>query len=414
MSSRVSTMTIDEQVDVLMSNTGYGDDQTRQQMAEALRERLLEAQQEGRPLRVYAGFDPRTSDLHLGHTIPIRKLRQFQEFGHEVTFLIGTFTSLIGDPDDNTAREMLSLDQVKDNARTYTEQAFKILDPSVTDIRYNHEWLSELNFLDVINLAQKFTVQQFLSRETFGKRIDEGDPIYLHEFFYPLMQGYDPIALKADVQVGGQDQLFNLMAGRQLMQKLGLKPQVVVAMGESLPGTDGVMKMSKSKGNHIPLLSEPREMYTGVMTLPDNTMPLYFKLLLGKSQAEVDDIVGRIESGEMSIQQVKEDLALEITAIFHGAEAAHEGQEASRIAMREGGIPEDIDEYAITAPTDITELLAESGLCSSKGDAKRQIKGGGVRRDGEKVSDINMTIVPEELPTVLQFGKRKFVRIVQG
>ncbi|MCI0712454.1 MAG: tyrosine--tRNA ligase [Chloroflexi bacterium] len=414
MPNHVSTVSIDEQVDVLMSNTGYGDDQIKHQMAEALRERLLEAEKEGRPLRVYAGFDPTTSDLHLGHTIPIRKLRQFQEFGHQVIFLIGSFTSLIGDPDAKTVRPMMTPEEVEENATTYSEQAFKILDPNITEIRYNHEWLSKLTFADVIRLAQKFTVQQFLSRETFATRVDEGDPIYLHEFFYPLMQGYDPIALEADVQVGGQDQLFNLMAGRQLMSKLDIKPQVVIAMGESLPGTDGVMKMSQSKGNQIPLLSEPGQMYTSLMSLPDSTMPLYYKLLLGKSQKDTDAIMDRIERGELSVIEAKEDLALEITSIFHGREAALKGQEFSRVAKREGGIPENIDEYAISEATPVVDLLADTGLCSSKGDAKRQISGGGVRRDGEKVDDAGMVVELDELPTVLQFGKRKFVKIVRG
>jgi tyrosyl-tRNA synthetase len=414
MSNQVSTVSIDEQVDVLMSNTGYGDDHIKKQMAEALRERLIEVEEEGRPLRVYAGFDPTRPDLHLGHTIPIRKLRQFQDFGHHVIFLIGSFTTLIGDPDASTVRPMMTPEEVEENAATYAEQAFKILDPELTEIRYNHEWLSNLTFADVIQLAQKFTVQQFLARETFANRIDEGDPIYLHEFFYPLMQGYDPIALEADVQVGGQDQLFNLMAGRQLMSKMGMKPQVVIAMGESLPGTDGVMRMSKSKGNHIPLFSEPGQMYTSLMSLPDNTMPLYYKLLLGKSEKETNEVMGHIERRELSVIDAKEDLALEITSIFHGREEALKGQEFSRVAKREGGIPDDIDEYAIDESTSILDLLADTGLCSSKGDAKRQIKGGGVRRDGEKVNDQGEMVELDELPTVLQFGKRKFVKIVRG
>ncbi len=405
-------VSLEQQVDVLMSNTGYGDEQTRKTMREALYERLQIAEKENRPLRVYAGFDPRTSDLHLGHTIPIRKLRQFQDFGHEVIFLIGTFTSLIGDPDDNTARELLTAEHVQDNAQTYTEQAFKILDPELTTVRSNHEWLQELNFLDVIKIAQKFTVQQFLARETFSNRIDEGDPIYLHEFFYPLMQGYDAVAMNVDVQVGGQDQLFNLMAGRQLMQKMGIPPQIIIAMGESLPGTDGVKKMSKSKGNHIPLLSEAGQMYTSVMKLPDNTMPLYYKLLLGYSQADTDTIMSQIASGELPIQDAKADLALEITTIFHGEEKAKEGQEWSQTAMQQGDIPDDIPEHAIASAQSVVELLTETGLCRSKGDAKKQIQGNGISRDGEKISDIGMMIELNELPTVLQFGKRKFVRII--
>ncbi len=406
-------ISIDEQVEVLMSNTGYGDDQTREMMRRELRERLIEAEREGRPLRVYAGFDPRTTDLHLGHTIPMRKLRQFQEFGHEVTFLIGSFTSLIGDPDDNTARTMLTMEQVAANAQTYTDQAMKILDPAKTKVRHNGEWLSELDFLEIIKLAQSFTVQQFLARETFRNRHESGDPIYLHEFFYPLMQGYDAVAQKTDVQVGGQDQLFNLMAGRQLMKSLGMKPQVVIAMGESLPGTDGVMKMSKSKGNHIPILSEPGQMYTSVMKLPDSVMPLYYKLLLGWSQGKVDDLMATIERGEKSPQDVKSHMAFEITRIFHGDEGAQTGREFSQTAMQQGGIPDDIDEYAMTTDARVVDLLVETGLLKSKGDAKRQIQGGGVKCDGDKVNDIGAEVTLDQLPVVLQYGKRKFVRLVK-
>lgn len=408
------TVSIDEQVDVLMSSTGYGDAQIRENMRQELRERLIEAQRAGRPLRVYAGFDPRTTDLHLGHTIPMRKLKQFQDFGHEVVFLIGSFTSLIGDPDGATARDMLSPEQVEANAKTYTDQAFKILDPAKTTVRYNHEWLSQLNFADLIGLAQYFTVQQFVARETFRNRIDAGDPVYLHEFFYPLMQGYDAVALNTDVQVGGQDQLFNLMAGRQLMKGLGMKPQVVIAMGESLPGTDGVMKMSKSKGNHIPLLSEAGQMYTSLMKLPDSTMPLYYKLMLGWSQAQVDNLMASIEGGELAPQDAKTQMAFEITAIFHGHTAAVAGQEFSRTAMQQGGIPDDIAEYVIAADAAVVDLLVETGMLKSKGDAKRQIEGGGVRRDGNKVESIDERVTLDQLPVVLQYGKRKFVRLTRG
>ncbi len=405
---------IDEQVDVLMSNTGYGDDQTREIMRHELRERLVQAEREGRPLRVYCGYDPRTTDLHLGHTITMHKLRQFQEFGHHVIFLIGSFTSLIGDPDDVKARDILTPEKVAENAQTYTEQAFKILDPKLTEVRHNSEWLAELGFLDVIKLAQHFTVQQFLAREGFSNRLDSGNPIYLHEFFYPLMQGYDPIGLKADAQVGGQDQLFNLMAGRQLMQKLGVQPQIVIAMGESLPGTDGIQKMSKSKGNHIPLLSEPGQMYTSLMKLPDFAMPLYFKLMLGWSQEDVDDMMARVNRGEVEPQEIKAGMALDVTTIFHGREAAMHGREFSRKAMQEGGIPDDIAEHAITDDAALVDLLAATGLCKSKGDAKRQVQGGGVRRDSNKVTDVDEVVRVADLPTVLQYGKRHFVRIVKG
>lgn len=235
------TKTIDEQVEILMSGAEYGDPQTKATMSRELKERLIEADKQGRPLRVYAGYDPRTADLHLGHTISMRKLRQFQEFGHDVTFLIGTFTSLIGDPSDkDKAREQLTRQQVEDNARTYAEQAFKIFYPQLTRVRRNDEWLSTLDFADIIRLASNFTVQQFLARENFAKRVDEGQPIYLHELFYGLMQGYDAVAQEADVQIGGQDQLFNiLVAGASCKRGWGRAADRHHYGGESLPGTDG-------------------------------------------------------------------------------------------------------------------------------------------------------------------------------
>jgi len=248
---------IDEQVAILMQGTEYGDEGLRQAMEAELRERLAE----GRPLRVYCGYDPRTTDLHLGHTITMRKLRQFQDLGHDVTFLIGTYTSLVGDPSDkDRTRPILTPEEVEANARTYAEQAFKILDPERTRIRYNAEWLAELKLADLIKMGSFFTVQQFLQRETFRLRWDRGDPIFLHETYYALMQGYDAVALQTDVQVGGTDQLFNIIvAGRKLQEAYGQRPQIGIILG-ILPGTDGHMKMSKSLGNHIPIMAPPDEM----------------------------------------------------------------------------------------------------------------------------------------------------------
>lgn len=407
--------TIDEQVEILMSGAEYGDPQTKEHMRRDLRARLLEAEKEGRPLRVYAGFDPRTSDLHLGHTIPMRKLRQFQEFGHDVTFLIGTFTSLIGDPSDkDKLREQLTREQVEENARTYAEQAFKILDSELTRVRRNDEWLSTLDFADIIRLASNFTVQQFLVRENFAKRLDEGLPIYLHELFYGLMQGYDAVAQEADVQVGGQDQLFNiLVAGRKLQEGMGQKPQIAIIMGESLPGTDGEVKMSKSLGNHIPLLSEPWDMFGKVMSVPDKAMPIYHKLILGWSPQQVKDLETGLASGALHPNEVKMRLAREIVAIFHSPEAAQEAQRRWDEVFRGGsGVPEDIPEEPIAAEERITDILRRLNMVSSGTEAKRLIQQNGVRLDGQVVSDINATIQPDGLPVVLQVGKRKFVRLV--
>ena len=273
-------MNIDEQVAYLMQGTEYGDEELKQAMANELRQRLVEAQKENRPLRLYCGFDPRTSDLHIGHTVPMRKLRQFQELGHEVTFLVGNYTSLIGDPSDkDKLRPQLTAEEVSHNARTYAEQAYKVLDKEKTQIRFNAEWLSELTFADLIKLASNFTIQQFISRENFKLRWENGDAIYLHETFYALMQGYDAYVLRADVQVGGTDQLFNIVtAARKLMNFLGEKPNIGVIL-DILPGTDGEIKMSKSLGNHIPLLSTPEDMYGKVMSVPDKAMGKYFRLV---------------------------------------------------------------------------------------------------------------------------------------
>ena len=252
-------MNIEEQVELLMQGTEYGDEELKKAMTNELRQRLLDAQKEGRPLRVYCGFDPRTSDLHLGHTIPMRKLRQFQDLGHDVTFLVGTGTSMVGDPSDkDKLRAVLTKEQTEHNARTYAEQAYRILDHEKTRVRFNHEWLLDLKLADLIKLGSAFTIQQFVSRENFKLRWDKGEPVYLHETFYALMQGYDAVALQADVQVGGSDQLFNIItAGRKLQELYGQRPQVGILLG-ILPGTDGVIRMSKSLGNHIPDPRYPR------------------------------------------------------------------------------------------------------------------------------------------------------------
>jgi tyrosyl-tRNA synthetase len=407
--------TIDEQVEILMSGAEYGDPQTKEHMRRELRERLIEAEKEDRPLRVYAGYDPRTSDLHLGHTITMRKLRQFQEYGHDVTFLIGTFTSLIGDPSDkDKVREQLTREQVEENARTYAEQAFKILDPNLTRVRRNDEWLSTLDFADIIRLASNFTVQQFLVRENFANRLNEGQPIFLHELFYGLMQGYDAVAQEADVQVGGQDQLFNiLVAGRKLQEGMGQKPQIAIIMGESLPGTDGEIKMSKSLGNHIPLLSEPWDMFGKVMRIPDKAMPIYYKLILGWSPAQLKELDEGLVSGSLHPNEAKMRLSREIVSIFHSPEAAQEAQKRWDEVYRGGsGVPNDIPEEALSAEERVTDILRRLNMVSSGAEAKRLIQQNGIRINGELVTDINAMVKLDMLPTVLQVGKRKFVRLV--
>lgn len=408
--------TIDEQVEVLMSGAEYGDPEIKENMRKELRERLIEAEKQGRPLRVYCGYDPRTADLHLGHTITMRKLRQFQEFGHDVTFLVGTFTSLIGDPSDKEkARDQLTREQVDENARTYAAQAFKILDPDLTRVRRNDEWLATLDFADIIRLASNFTVQQFLVRDNFSKRLDAGQPIYLHEFFYALMQAYDAVAQEADVQVGGQDQLFNiLVAGRKLQQALGQKPQIAIIMGESLPGTDGEIKMSKSLGNHIPLFSEPWDMFGKVMSIPDKAMLIFHKLILGWSAASLRELEDGLASGALHPNQVKMNLAHAIVGIFHSPEAAEDAQKRWDEVFRSGGLPEDMPQEVLSSAEKVADVLRRLQMVSSGKEARRLIEQSGIRINEQVVSDPMAMITPEMLPVVLQVGKRKFVRLVAG
>jgi tyrosyl-tRNA synthetase len=408
----MSTKTIDEQVDILMQGTEYGDDGLKQAMAKELKERLILAQEEERPLRVYCGFDPRTSDLHIGHTVPMRKMRQFQELGHDVIFVIGRFTSLIGDPSDkDKVRAQLSIDEAAQNAESYAEQAFKILDPDKTRIEYNDTWLSKLSFLEVIELAQNFTLQQFLSRENFRKRWDNGDPIYLHETFYSLMQGYDAFHLNTDVQIGGSDQLFNIVtAARKLMEALGAKPNIAIIHG-ILPGTDGDIKMSKSLGNHIPINSTPQDMYGKVMSIPDHAMGLFFRLVTRWDPKRIDNLESQLESNQANPRDVKMELAREIVSIYHGAENAEIAENEFRTVFQEQGLPEDIPDYKMRGEILIVDLMTEAGLTSSKSEARRLIKQSAVRIDDEVIGDIN-AILKVEAPQILRVGKRRFLQLL--
>lgn len=403
-------MNIDEQVALLMQGTEYGDEALKQAMAAELRERLIEAQQEGRPLRVYCGYDPRKADLHLGHTVTMRKLRQFQDLGHEVTFLIGNFTSLIGDPSDkDKLRPRLTPEEIEENARTYAEQAFRILDPTKTKIRYNAEWLSKLCLADMIPLAANFTLQQFLTRENFRLRWERGDPIYLHETFYAIMQGYDAYMLKADVQVGGTDQLFNIVtAARKIMTFLGAKPNIAIIMG-ILPGTDGVVKMSKSLGNHIPINTTAEDMYGKVMSIPDFVMPTYAKLVTRWLPDEVAAFEKALADGTLHPRDAKMKLAFEITANFYGEEAAQHAQEAFVRLFQKRDLPEEIPEFHAEAGQSVLDILVNAQLVKSKSEGRRLIEQKGVRLDGQVLTDPN---APIPHPGVLQVGKRQFLKVV--
>jgi len=405
-----SSLDLDQQVALLMQGTEYGDDQLQAAMAAELRERL----KEGRPLRVYCGYDPRTSDLHLGHTITMRKLRQFQDLGHEVTFLVGTGTSMVGDPSDkDKLRAVLSKDETEHNARTYAEQSFRILDRAKTKIRYNHEWLLDLKLADLIKLASAFTVQQFVQRENFKLRWEKGEPVYLHETFYALMQGYDAVAMNTDVQVGGSDQLFNIVtAGRKVQELYGQRPQIGIITG-ILPGTDGVIRMSKSLGNHIPILAEPADMYGKVMSLPDSVMPLYFKLASRYMPPQVKAIEDALAQSTRHPRDVKMELAREIVSIFYDDVAAAEAEEHFKRVFQEREMPDEMPEFVVSAPLNIVALIAQARLASSKSEARRLVEQHGVKLDGQTVESIE-TVVEVTAPRVLQIGKRKFVRLVAG
>ena len=343
-------MNIEEQVELLMQGTEYGDEDLKKAMATELRQRLLDAEKEGRPLRVYCGFDPTSTDLHLGHTIPMRKLRQFQDLGHEVTFLIGSYTALVGDPSDkNKARPILTEEQVAENSKTYTEQAFRVLDREKTIIRYNGEWLSELSLVDLIRLGQNFTVQQFLARENFANRLEKNEPIFLHETFYALMQGYDAVALKTDIQVGGSDQLFNIIvAGRKLQEALGQKPLVGVITG-ILPGTDGTQRMSKSTGNIVPINTGAADMFGKVMSIPDMAMGKYMRLVSRWTPHEIEAIEKDVVSGALHPRDAKMKLAHEIVSIFYSEADAGSAQEAFVKMFQQKEIPDEMPEYQLEA-----------------------------------------------------------------
>lgn len=402
-------MDINQQIEILMQGTEYGDEALRKTMETELRQRLQEVEKEGRPLRVYCGYDPRTADLHIGHTVTMRKLRQFQDLGHEVTFVIGTYTSLIGDPSDkDKLRPLLNFDQVMQNAHSYAEQAFRILNREKTKVRFNHEWLEGLTFAQLIQLGSNFTIQQFLTREAFRKRWDDNDGIYLHEFFYAIMQAYDAYALNTDVQVGGTDQLFNIItAGRKVMTALQAKPNIGIIMA-ILPGTDGVVKMSKSLGNHIPLNSSPEDMYGKVMSIPDAAMPQYARLVTRWLPAQVAAFESGLTGGSLHPRDAKMSLAKEITATYYGEEAASQAQESFVRQFQQGQIPTEMPEYALQPGQSVLDVLLTANLVSSKSEGRRLIDQKGVKLNGEALLQADL---PFPGPGVLQVGKRRFVRI---
>jgi tyrosyl-tRNA synthetase (EC 6.1.1.1) len=371
-------------------------------------EELLKKLKEGRPLRVKAGFDPTAPDLHLGHTVLLQKLRQFQQLGHEVYFVIGDFTAMIGDPTGRSeTRPPLSREEVLENAKTYEHQVFKILDPEKTNIVFNSTWLSGLGTEGIIKLAGKYTVARMLERDDFSKRFKEGVPIYIHEFIYPLLQGYDSVFLKADVELGGTDQKFNLLVGRDLQRAFGQEPQVCITL-PLLVGLDGVRKMSKSYQNYIAIQEEPESMFGKIMSISDDLMWDYYTLLTDYTEEEIEDFKKNLHP-----MDAKKKLAHFIVERFHGKEQADKALEFFVKTFSEREFPEDapIIEVSYGLKRRAYELLFELGIESSKNSARRVVEGGGLRINGAKVEDPNQEIeVKEELR--LQVGKKRFYRVV--
>ena len=370
--------------------------------------KLEASAKEGRPLRIKAGFDPTAPDIHVGHTVLIEKMRQFQELGHEAVFLIGDFTGLIGDPSGkNETRPPLTPEQVEENAATYKEQVFKILDEGKTTVVFNSEWMDKMSAVDMIRLASRYTVARMLERDDFKKRYQGHTPISIHEFLYPLVQGYDSVALRADVELGGTDQKFNLLVGRELQRDYGQAPQVVITM-PLLEGLDGVKKMSKSLNNYIGITEAPEEMFGKVMSISDDLMIRYYELLSHISIDELESLKKGLSAGSFHPKKVKEDIALELVERYHGPEAASAAKAHFEQVFARKELPDDIPEHGFGAGQKLVNALKDSGMVASTGEARRLIKQGGIKVEGEKVSDVDL---PAQA-AVVQVGKRKFVKLV--
>jgi tyrosyl-tRNA synthetase len=377
-----------------------------------LRQRLEESYKTGRPMRVKAGFDPTAPDLHLGHTVLIRKLKHFQDMGHTVIFLIGDATGLIGDPTGrNTTRPPLSREQLDANAETYKAQVFKILDPQKTEVRNNSEWLMALGFEGLVRLAAKFTVSQMLEREDFHKRFQEEKPISVHELLYPLAQGYDSVALKADVELGGTDQKFNLLVGRELQRSYSQPSQIVLTM-PLLEGTDGVQKMSKSYGNYVGITEAPQEMFGKLMSISDELMWRYYELLTDVTVADIERMRQDVAVGKLHPMRAKKDLAKKIIADFHSADAAEQAEKNWEKQFQKDEVPEGLEVIDVEAPVRLDKLLVKIGLAASSSEAVRKIKEKSVRIDGA-VQDSPQSVLSASEPLTVRLGKGiRRVRIV--
>jgi tyrosyl-tRNA synthetase len=383
---------------------------------EELERKLTVSLQKGQPLRIKLGTDPSAPDIHLGHAVVYRKLKQFQDFGHQVIFLIGDFTGRIGDPSGKSiTRPSLTAQQVEANAETYAQQIFKIMDPDHTEIAFNSKWLGAMNFEEVIRLASHYTVARMLERDDFANRHAAGKAIGIHEFFYPLMQGYDSVSLKADVELGGTDQKFNLLVGRDLQREFGQEPQVAMMM-PLLVGTDGVNKMSKSLGNYIGISEPPAEMFGKVMSIPDQLMRTYWELATDLPLEEIEKLMRALETGKAHPRDVKRKLAGQIVALYHGWQAAKEAEEEFDRVFRQGELPEEMPVFRLetedlkAGKVWVVRFLVRSGLVESNGEARRLIKSAAVRIDHVKQTDPDAEIQPRT-GMVIQIGKRRFARL---
>jgi tyrosyl-tRNA synthetase len=402
-------MTIDEQLAYLRKGT------VEIIREEELRTKLEKSAQSGTPLRIKLGADPTAPDIHLGHTVVIRKLRAFQELGHTVIFLIGDFTGMIGDPSGKSAtRPQLTREEIDSNAETYKQQIFKLLDPEKTEIRFNSEWMDKLGSDGFVRLASHVTVKQILERDDFSKRISEERPIALHELLYPLTQAYDSVALQTDVELGGTDQKFNLLLGRNLQREYEQEAQVAVIM-PLLVGTDGVQKMSKSLGNYIGINEAPQEMFGKVMSISDELMWRYYELLTDWRAEEIEAMRAAAQSGERNPRDLKVELAKRIITDFHSADDANAAEEEFNRIFKRKEVPEKIEERTLPAgPVKLPRLLVQTGLAPSMAEARRLIEQGGVRVDGERLSQVTAEVeLKTDKPIVLQVGKRHHL-LVRG
>lgn len=382
-----------------------------------LREELLEKLKRGRPLRVKYGADPSAPDLHLGHSVPLRRLRKFQELGHRIVFIIGDFTGRIGDPSGRSkTRPMLSEEQIRANAKTYAEQVGKILDVSQCEIAYNSEWFGKMDAADLLRLTSHYTVARMLERDDFAKRLAEESPIAVLELLYPLVQGYDSVAVRADVEVGGTDQLFNLLVGRDIMRAYGIEPQVVLTW-PLLVGIDGTEKMSKSLGNYVGIAESPGEMFGKLMSIPDDLLPQYLQLLLEWPAEKVREALEAVEAGQVNPRDLKDEMAREIVATYHGEDAAQEASEEFRRVFSQRELPSEMPDVEVAAE-DLTngaiwiiKLVRAAGFAPSNSEARRLVRQGGVRINDEPIKDDTASVVVKT-GDVLKVGRRRFGRIV--